>query len=507
VLPVVSPIQVQERYLLQRDNIIVTAPADPTADFATQMSKLAAGVLTERYVAPKPPKTLKAGENANGADLVGEEAGRVANLEKYVVAPRMFKHVVGKGHPEFSSGRQQDASEYFQYFLEVLSKAERVSLNRVALPATARAPPTASLFEYHVEERFHCPTTNEVKYTPRGPGSLFNTLDLPVPLDKAVPYTGHGSGGAAPAPKRARVESKDGEVDAKEYDMCSDSSVDAVAAKQEPDMLVPFSACLQEYFQPAEVHMDSPAAGTRVTFLKTLRFQSFPRYLMVKVSRYYAGPNWVQVKITARIDVPEELDLTPYRGAGPQPGEQVISGTASASGGSGTAAASGAAAAPFVINEELVQGLMQMGFTENGCRRAAIATHNADLETAMNWICEHMEDPDFNDAPVLPQPVTTSGAAPQSASAANASGSAPAAADPEAVMMLTSMGYTEAQVGAALQATDNNIERYVICVWCYNDALTWSSTATGLSYRIIVAGGGTNVEHWCANCLVRSVSI
>lgn len=46
--------------------------------------------------------------------------------------------------------------------------------------------------------------------------------------------------------------------------------------------------------------------------------------------------------------------------------------------------------------------LTSMGFSENGCRRAAIATHNADPETAMNWIFEHMEDPDFNDPPVMP---------------------------------------------------------------------------------------------------------
>lgn len=38
-----------------------------------------------------------------------------------MVTPRMFKHLVGQGHPEFSSGRQRDAAEYvcMQYLLEV----------------------------------------------------------------------------------------------------------------------------------------------------------------------------------------------------------------------------------------------------------------------------------------------------------------------------------------------------------------------------------------------------
>lgn len=477
--------QVQERYLLQRDNIIVTAPADPTADFAVQLSKLAAGVLSDRYVPPAPPQSATShtaeaaaasdAKAAKGADLVGEEAGKVANLEKYVVAPRMFKHLVGKGHPEFSSGRQQDVSEYFQYFLNVLSKAERVSLPRVVLPGAAKAVPTAALFEYHVEERFHCPTTNEVKYSPTGPGSLFNTLDLPVPMDKAVPYVSSGAAaasGAPPAQKRARVEGKDSEGDAKEYDMCVDSAssdgghqagagATPTGAADQPELFVPFAACLEEFLKPSEVEMTSAAAGTRLPFHKSLRFQTFPRYLMVKMGRYYVGPNWVQVKITARIDVPEELDLTPYKARGPQPDEQLMAESNTSAAASTTAAAgTGTASAPFVISEELVEGLMQMGFSANGCRRAAVATRNADLETAMNWIIEHMEDPDFNDPPVLPEEPTATAASTTAAAAAAAAGGG-ATVDPEAMMMLTSMGYTETQVGAALKATDNNIERLV----------------------------------------------
>jgi hypothetical protein len=68
-----------------------------------------------------------------------------------------------------------------------------------------------------------------------------------------------------------------------------------------------------------------------VPCLKTTRVKTFPRYLMVKLGkyqacffafiascvihlsdpgRYYVGPNWVQVKINARVDVPEFLDLS-----------------------------------------------------------------------------------------------------------------------------------------------------------------------------------------------------
>ena len=42
----------------------------------------------------------------------------------------MFKALVGKDHREFSSARQQDASEYFMHFLEVMTRAEKGGLKR-----------------------------------------------------------------------------------------------------------------------------------------------------------------------------------------------------------------------------------------------------------------------------------------------------------------------------------------------------------------------------------------
>ncbi|CAN0478790.1 unnamed protein product, partial [Discosporangium mesarthrocarpum] len=66
------------------------------------MTKVTAGLLSGKYSC-EPQASLKAG--AEGDDCAP--------------APRMFKHLVGLGHPEFSSGRQQDASEYMQHLLEV----------------------------------------------------------------------------------------------------------------------------------------------------------------------------------------------------------------------------------------------------------------------------------------------------------------------------------------------------------------------------------------------------
>jgi len=41
--------------------------------------------------------------------------------------------------------------------------------------------------------------------------------------------------------------------------------------------------------------------------------------------------------------------------------------------------------------------LADMGFNPNACRRAVLSTGNADAELAMNWLMEHLDDPDIND--------------------------------------------------------------------------------------------------------------
>ena len=43
-----------------------------------------------------------------------------------------------------------------------------------------------------------------------------------------------------------------------------------------------------------------------------------------------------------------------------------------------------------------------MGFSRNGCTRALYETKNSGVEAAMNWVMEHMGDPNFNDPFVDP---------------------------------------------------------------------------------------------------------
>lgn len=48
------------------------------------------------------------------------------------------------------------------------------------------------------------------------------------------------------------------------------------------------------------------------------------------------------------------------------------------------------------MNEVLLEQLVSMGFSVEGCKRALINTGNSDVEAAMNWVFEHQSDPDFD---------------------------------------------------------------------------------------------------------------
>ncbi|CAN0437630.1 unnamed protein product [Hapterophycus canaliculatus] len=80
----------------------------------------------------------------------------------------------------------------------------------------------------------------------------------------------------------------------------------------------------------------------------------------------------------------------------------------------------------------------------------------------MNWVLEHMGDADFNDP--LPAP----GASAAAAADADAGG---AAADPEALMMLTSLGFTDRQASAALKATGGDAARGADWLFSHTDDL------------------------------------
>jgi ubiquitin carboxyl-terminal hydrolase 5/13 len=119
--------EVAQRYTTNAEAIFSSAPADAASDLPTQLAKVGVALVSGRTGKPPllPDAAGAAGEGepqpmdgveaaaapapADAAHAGGGQAETAAQ-EANSVRPAAFKALVGKGHPEFSSGRQQVCS-------------------------------------------------------------------------------------------------------------------------------------------------------------------------------------------------------------------------------------------------------------------------------------------------------------------------------------------------------------------------------------------------------------
>jgi hypothetical protein len=195
---------------------------------------------------------------------------------------------------------------------------------------------------------------------------------------------------------------------------------------------------------------EAPATDAVVSIVQP-RFKTFPKYLMLKLQRYFIDREWKQRKIDVSVPMPEHLDLSAYLSSGLQPGEVEMPASSSSSSGeelSAPASAGAEIAAREAMETEIAVQLMSMGFEEIMCRRAARAVcPGGDVEAAMNWLLEHIDDGDIRD-PLPPLAAPGASAAPPSQDF-----------DEETVAMLMSLGYSTARVTRALRETGGDPER------------------------------------------------
>ena len=94
--------------------------------------------------------------------------------------------------------------------------------------------------------------------------------------------------------------------------------------------------------------------------------------------RYYVAEDWTPKKLEVLVDVPEHLDVTHLRATGPQPHEQLQPDVAQPVDGGAAAdeiAADGhASTSKPQPDPDVVAALTGMGFSDNGSKRAALAT-------------------------------------------------------------------------------------------------------------------------------------
>lgn len=382
------------------------SPSDPAADLICQVAKLTSGITSDRYAPP-----LKEDDDEDDPKLV--------------VAPQMFRTLVGKGHSEFSSNRQQDASEFLQYYLDILGRAERTALGS----RLEAGKSSASLFEFAVEERIEQATEAKgVKYS----RLKMSELGLPVKLEDAenlAEVTAFKAAQASADEKEAKKPKTEGEPEA-------------------PIPIIQVKSCLERLAAPEEGIEFRGASAT-----KTVRLATMPRYLLVTVQRYYLDEKWCPAKLECKVPMPAELSLEHLRGKGVQPGETELADDA------GPAAAGVPAAPALEPDETIFAQLLSMGLPENASKRACVGVMNSSAEAAAGWYFEHMGDADIND------PLPTGG----DGGGGGGGAAAPVEVDPEALMMLSAMGFEDKYVRGALKACDNNVERAATWLLSHED--------------------------------------
>lgn len=380
--------------------IFRNATLDAPKDFTVQMAKLAYGLLSGDY--SKPPE----GKSKDSLEEVEELPG---------IKPLMFKNLIGHGHPEFSTKKQQDAQEFFLHLINTIERNTRNQEN-----------PADSL-KFQVEERIQCSSSGMVKYTSR----TDYLISLPIPLETATNKE-----------ELAAYEIKKEEILSK-------------GDRMKPDDLVrpriPLQACI-EHFAAVETVEDffSTAVQTKSTASKTTRLESFPDYLLLHLKKFTIGDDWVPKKLDVSIDVPDNIDLTALRGNGIQPGEKELPEQSSA-------------VVSFEYNEAILYQLCDMGFPVDGCKRALYYTQNESIDSAMNWVMEHMNDADFN-AAFDPPGVRKN--------------NPDFKADPEAIATIVSMGFTPVQATKALEATNNDMGRAIDWIFSHSEEMETDSPVT-----------------------------
>jgi len=171
--------------------------------------------------------------------------------------------------------------------------------------------------------------------------------------------------------------------------------------------------------------------------IKTTRMDSFPQVLVVNLRRFELV-DWVPAKLSTRVALFADGNVhlqSLHASAHVKPNEELLPQDTPA-----------APHAPVVDPNDLAQ-LLAMGFPHVRSQNALIQTKNQGVEVAMNWLIEHLDDPNADIPPGQPQGNVSL----------------------DLVNSLCDMGFTAAQARKALLETHNNMERAVEWLFSHPD--------------------------------------
>ncbi|KAG8637102.1 hypothetical protein MANES_15G081800v8 [Manihot esculenta] len=458
------------------------APADPTVDLNMQLTKLAHGMLSGKYLVP--------------AQEVWNLNNMMPSISKYAflfkkqegIPPRLFKSVIAASHPEFFFNEATgltcrnygilchglktllmvvkkervifilDALEFFLHFLD---QVERVNGGKPTMD------PSRS-FKFGIEERILC-SSGKVAYNRRLDYilslNIFHCMKLIIKELEAF------------------QKLKAGEV----------SEGKDVSSGEIVRPRVPLEACLASFSAPEQIQefYSTPLKAKTTaqkkrseSFTLWKGLTSFPDYLVLHMRKFVMEEGWVPKKLDVYVDVPDIIDIREELLPDDTPEAKVESDK-------------------LLANEDIVSQLVSMGFNHLHCEKAAINTLNAGVEEAMNWLLLTWTIQNI-DVPISQEPKHVE------------------VVDQSKIETLISFGFQEEITRKALKASGGDIE--MATDWIFNnpdasvssdmDATTSSIKAiqddTGLpdgggSYRLfgIVSHIGTSTQcgHYVAHIL------
>lgn len=406
VIQVVFSIPEFRNFFYPPDEIFHNSPEDPSSDFNCQMAKLAYGLYSGRYsMAPVAP-----------------------NEDNEGIKPQMFKNLIGRGHQEFSSKRQQDAQEFLLHLINQLDRNFRIE--------GKTSNPTKSL-AFQIEDRVECSTSHQVNYTTRSE----YVLPLPIALDKVL----NQSEVTAYQEKKKQLEAEGKQIDPN----------DIVRPK------VSLADCFDAFIAP-EVIEDfySTAIQGKTSAIKTSKLKSFPDFLFIQIKKFALGDDWQPKKLDVSLQVDDIIDLTRLRSSGLQPGEELLP-DRQIDPGSGSPSRSSSIFSFDQSSLGQINSIVEMGFTIDAAKRAVYSTSGGGLDAALSWLFEHKDDVDLNEPFTLDQGEACS----------SSSSFVP---DTDALAMLKSMGIPDTSAIRGLKETDNNVERAIEWIFSHQEKLTVS---------------------------------
>ena len=251
----------------------------------------------------------------------------------------MLKHLVGRGHEEFSTMRQQDAFELLLHLFKLITRSAH---------PTPQQDPVQS-FRFVMEQRLQCISCRKVRYRT----DEQDNISIPVP-----------------ARRKLRV------VNAEPGEELRKDEFEPVTLKE----------CLEAFTDAEIVELVCPACGGQDGFTKRSLFKTFPKILVVNARRFELV-NWVPTKLDIPVQVGDDpFDLDIYMSKGLQDGEELLPEDTDDAGSSA-----------FVPDSTALSQLETMGFPPNRCVKALHATGNFDADSAMTWLFAHMDDPNIDD--------------------------------------------------------------------------------------------------------------